>query len=170
MGPGADPDSLLLVLDSGPILEGANVVPSRCVTTPEVAAEIQEGGATGRRFGSLAAGGLGVRAASPEAARKVREKAAEAGSQGRLSAADVSILALALDVGSAGVLVSDDYTVLDVAGRLGLAARPFSKAGIESGREWRSRCVGCRREFPSGMAGRACPVCGSEVRLRVRRG
>lgn len=169
MGPAADGPSLLLVLDSAPILEGMNLEASRCVTVPEVAAEIRRGGATGRRFESLLAAGLRLQSASSAALARVRAAAEAAGSWGRLSGADAAVLALALDVGSSGRLLSDDYTVLDVAARLGLEASPVTKPGIDSGREWGARCVGCHRAFPAHLAGGACPVCGSEVKLRVRR-
>lgn len=166
---GAGEDSLLLVLDSAAILEGANVEARRCVTTPEVVAEVGQGGATGRRMEALLAAGLEVMSASPGGLDRVREVARATGALGRLSGADLSILGLAVDVGEGGRLLTDDYTVLDVSRRLGLAATTVTKPGIDSTRDWGARCRGCGRSYPAHLAGRACPVCGAEVRLRVRR-
>jgi UPF0271 protein len=67
------------------------------------------------------------------------------------------------------LLLSDDYTVLDIARRLGIKADPVSKAGITATKDWQVRCAGCGRYFTDRKAGEVCPVCGSELRLKQKR-
>lgn len=142
---------------------------SQARTTPEVLFEIQLSGATGRRLEHLLAAGLGVESPAAMHAKAVERMAKEAGSEGRLSDADRSVLALALQYRDHASLLSDDYTVLDLARRLGVHAEPVSKAGITSTQDWRVRCAGCGRHFTDRKAGQPCPICGSELRLKPRR-
>ncbi|MBI2077355.1 MAG: hypothetical protein HYT80_03145 [Euryarchaeota archaeon] len=160
----------LFFLDTAAILEAVNLEAARCRTAPEVVAEVRPGGATGRRLEQMLAAGLLVVAATPEGRMKVQAAAKKAGSLARLSEADVSILALSVDLAGSGELLSDDYTVLDVAKRLGIAARPVTKEGIGKTKDWAARCRGCGRRYGAGAAGTVCRVCGAEVRLVPRRG
>ena len=159
----------LFFLDTAAILEGVNLEAARCRTTPEVVAEVRPGGASGRRLELMLAGGLVVVAATPAARERVQAAAKAAGSLARLSEADVSILALAVDGAGAGELWSDDYTVLDVAKRLNVAARPVTKEGIVATKNWGARCKGCGRRYAATEIEKPCRVCGSEVRLVVKR-
>jgi endoribonuclease Nob1 len=137
-------------------------------TTPEAAAEIQPGGRDARRFESWLAVGLQVRDAAHAAKARVEAAATKAGTLARLSPADRSLLALALDQGA--TLVTDDYTVLDVAARLGVATRTVNQAGIAAPLDFRPRCTGCGRWFEAPQKGDVCPVCGSPVKDRPTRG
>jgi UPF0271 protein len=83
------------------------------------------------------------------------------GEEGRLSAADVDVLAVALAVG--GEVATDDYTVQNLAKRLGIPVRPVAQAGIASEYRFVPRCTGCRRMLDAPTD--ECPVCGSPVRM-----
>jgi len=159
----------LFFLDTAAILEAPNLEPARCRTTPEVVAEIRPGGATGRRLEQMLAAGLVVVSATAGARKRVLEAAKAAGSAARLSEADVSILGLALEEAGKGTLLSDDYTVLDVAARLKIPAKPVTKEGITGVKDWSARCKGCGRRYAAESAAKPCPVCGSEVRLVTKR-
>lgn len=110
-----------------------------------------------------------MEAASPQGLQRALEVATEAGSLARLSPADRSILALADDHRRDGLLLSDDYTVLDVARRMGLRALPVRTAGPSSTLDWGARCRGCGRTYDPEMAGTVCLVCGKEIVLRPKR-
>jgi UPF0271 protein len=157
------------VLDSSAVVNGANVPPDRSVTTPSVADEFQPGGATRRRLELLLAGGLGVREPPETARQRVDAAARAAGSLGRLSQADRDVLALALDVGERARLVTDDYTVQDVARRLGIPVQGVALKGATGLLDWTARCTGCARTYGAERAGSACPVCGAEIRAKPRR-
>lgn len=131
-------------------------------TTPEAEAEVNPGGRDARRYSFWRETGLQVRAAGEEATARVEATARAAGNLARLSAADRSLVALALDLG--GILVTDDHTLLDVAARLGVQTRTVNTAGIQQTMDWRPRCTGCGRWFDDTPKGEECPVCGSPVR------
>ena len=90
----------------------------------------------------------------------------QAGNLGRLSEADRSLLALALDLGA--TLVSDDYTVLDLALRLGIPTQTVNQDGPTGTLDWQPRCSGCGRTFDAMPKGEECLICGSPVRLKRR--
>lgn len=136
-------------------------------TTPQAAAEVTPGGRDARRYEAWLAVGLQVRDAPAEAAVRVEDAAQQAGSLGRLSPADRSLLALALD--AKAVLVTDDHTMLDVALRLGVATRTVNTKGIAATLDFRPRCTGCGRWFEAPQKGDECPVCGSPVKDRPTR-
>lgn len=98
---------------------------------------------------------------------RVIQVAEDTGDIGRLSNTDLDILALALELD--GILLSDDYSIQNVAKVLGIQYKTGIEPGIKKIFSWRSRCRGCGRWFDNEIS--ECPVCGSEVRLvRDRKG
>jgi endoribonuclease Nob1 len=91
----------------------------------------------------------------------VTEKAKSTGDYVKLSQADIDLLAKAREVN--GTLVTDDYSVQNVAARLGIETQQIRQAGIKRALSWRRRCVGCGRLYDEETI---CPVCGSEVKLK----
>jgi endoribonuclease Nob1 len=151
------------VLDTSLLLGGKD--PPRdgtWATTSEAAAEVKPGGRDARRYESWLDLGLQIRGAAAEAAQKVEDTALAAGNLDRLSAADRSLLALALEMNA--TLLSDDYTMLDVARRLGVASQTVNQQGIEKTMDFRPRCSGCGRWFETMPKGNECTVCGSPVK------
>jgi UPF0271 protein len=154
-----------LVLDTSLLLGGKD--PPRAsswATTPEAAAEVSPGGRDARRYDGWLATGLQVREATPESLERVRDAATAAGNLGRLSAADLSLAALTLDL--AGTLVTDDYTLLDVARRLGVRTQTVNTEGIAATIDFRPRCIGCGRWFDAMPKREECTVCGSPVKAK----
>jgi UPF0271 protein len=153
-----------LVLDTALLLAGKEPPRGRWATTPEASMEVQPGGRDARRFAYWQEIGLQVRAATPDSEDRVDQAAMAAGSLGRLSVADRSLLALCLDLG--GTLVTDDHTMLDVAQRLRLPTQTISSDGIEGTMDWKPRCAGCGRWFDEMPKREECPVCGTDVHLK----
>lgn len=153
------------VLDTSLLLGGKE--PPRdasWATTPEAAAEISPGGKDARRYDGWIAVGLQVRSASSDSRDKVEETALAAGNLGRLSDADLSLLALALEL--PGTLVTDDHTMLDVALRLSVPTRTVNSSGIAGTLDFRPRCTGCGRWFDAMPKREECTVCGSPVKAK----
>lgn len=92
--------------------------------------------------------------------RKVQEGAKRTGDDGRLSEADMEVLALALELGLP--LITDDYSIQNLARHLGIRYLTIREDGIKEEFHWHYRCVGCRRTFEERTE--ECPVCGSEVK------
>jgi endoribonuclease Nob1 len=138
-------------------------------TTPEAAAEVKPGGRDARRYDSWLAVGLEIRGADADAALRVEDAAMAAGTLARLSPADRSLLALALEGGPGTILLTDDHTMLDVASRLAIATRTVNTQGITATLDFRPRCIGCGRWFDAMPKGNECTVCGSPVKDRPTR-
>jgi rRNA maturation endonuclease Nob1 len=164
-----------LVLDTSLLLGGKDPPRGpRWATTPEAAAEVSAGGRDARRFEDWLSIGLDLREPHVASRSRVEAAAKAAGSLDRLSPADRSLLALALDLGSAGAddatLVTDDYTMLDVALRLGVKTQTVNQGGIRASLDFRPRCTGCGRWFEAPQKADMCPVCGSPVKPRPWKG
>ena len=156
-----------LVLDASVILEGMALPQGEvCMVPPSVRDEVSEG-APGRTMEGMLAAGLQVREPSAGAVARVRDAASGTGDDARISDADVDCIALALEAG--GVLVTDDYSMQNTAGALGVPWRGYQQRGITEEVRWGWRCRGCGRRFAEDEGGKGeCPVCGSGLR-QVRR-
>ena len=135
-------------------------------TTPAVLAEVSHiKGRFGAIEGLIEAGRLVVAEASAEGLARARRAASESGDLGSLSAQDVSVLALAAELGAD--IITDDYAVSNAAALLGVRARPVMTAGIRRSGRWVPWCAGCGREAPPGEP--ACPLCGGRLVRRLVR-
>jgi len=105
--------------------------------------------------------GLKIESPLEKDVKAVMEKAKSTGDYHKLSPADIDLLAKALQVG--GTLVTDDYSVQNVAACLGIETQEILQKRIKRVLKWRRRCVGCGRVYDTETT---CPVCGSEVKLK----
>jgi len=154
------------VLDASAILEGFEPVPpDEFAVPPSVVEEISKGRA-GRRMQAMVDAGLAVMAPGEAARELVTTQARTMGEEGRLSRTDVDVLALSLELGLP--CVTDDYSLQNVAARMGVETRPFKERGIKEVWHWGIRCPGCHRWYDK-TKGSECPVCGTELRTARRR-
>ena len=128
-------------------------------TTPEVVAELCDLRSK-CRFDTLKECGLTVIGPAPGSSRQVREAAGKTGDRNVLSETDVSILALAFEIG--GELSTDDFAVQNVASALGINVRPMLQRKAKR-RTWKMVCTGCGRD---DVEGADCPVCGAPLKRR----
>lgn len=102
---------------------------------------------------------------SKESLQKVKRASARTGDLNSLSEADASILAVSLDLASAGrdvILVTDDFAVRNVAEVLGVS---LSETNV--GEEWKqitwiTYCKGCGKQYSDPKA-TVCDVCGTKL-------
>ncbi|MDO5861408.1 MAG: nucleic acid-binding protein, partial [Thermoplasmata archaeon] len=92
---------------------------------------------------------LRISECSKESLAKVEEAAKRTGDDGRLSPVDRTVLALALDVN--GTILSDDYSIQNVARVMGLEFRPVGTSGIKKVAKWNYRCLGCGKWYKETM-------------------
>ena len=153
------------VLDASAFYAGVPFAsPETYRTTPAVLAEVSHiKGRFGAIEGLIEAGRLVVAEASAGGVARARRAAAESGDLGSLSAQDVSVLALAAELGAD--IITDDYAVSNAAALLGVRARPVMTAGIRRSGRWVPWCAGCGRAAPAGES--ACPVCGGRLARRL---
>ncbi|MDI9610546.1 MAG: NOB1 family endonuclease [Archaeoglobaceae archaeon] len=150
----------IYVLDSTAIFQ-RKAVYENMVTVPEVVSEILDENSS--LYFSVKE--LRVENASEKNFRFVEEISKKTGDIYRLSETDLKILAKALDEKEKGneiVLVTDDYSIQNVAMALGINFESVIHAGISKGFKWVRVCRGCGRKIDSEV----CPICGCEAVLR----
>lgn len=86
--------------------------------------------------------------------------AKETGDDVRLSPVDLELLALAFELKA--TLMSDDYSIQNLASHMGIAFIPAGKKGISKKLRWRYKCTGCGRIWTD--LHQECPVCGASLR------
>lgn len=151
-----------LVLDTSALMAGRPLGPGEDTVVPAaVLAELRPGGRDRRHLDNLLAAGARVVEADPALKARVRQEAGKGGEGPRLSEADVEVLAVALGLGAE--LATDDYTVQNLARRLGVPTRSVQTRGIQQDYRFVPRCTGCRRMLDAPAE--ECPVCGSPVRM-----
>jgi len=158
----------IFIIDTSAILSGKPITlqDAALVTTPGVSDEFTPGGRDFRTFEFLKEAGLMIQAPSKEAMHSVKKIAQETGDDRRLSLADIEIIALALDVNKESdqeaTILSDDYSIQNVALTLGIKFQGFLQKGITKKFKWASRCPGCGKQFSDIT--KICPICGTATK------
>lgn len=110
------------------------------------------------------AGNLSVMDPDKKSVDVVTATARKTGDIAKLSAADISVLALGLQL--TATVVSDDYAVANVAATLGIRTESSSGKGIREVRKWTSYCSACGRAFPAEK--KECPLCGNPLKRKYK--
>jgi UPF0271 protein len=97
--------------------------------------------------------------------KKVKDVALKSGDAGRLSDTDLSVIALAADLG--GTVLTDDFSIQNVCAIMGIPYRSVGTGGIKKIEKWNYRCVGCGRWYKEKADD--CPVCGSTMKAHRKR-
>ena len=114
------------------------------------------------RFEAFSAAGLQVITPGRDSRQRVEEVSQKSGDAGVLSAADVEILALAIEISAE--VVSDDFAIQNVAHHLGIPLRPLQQRRAKK-RTWRFLCPGCGR-YSDGPG--ECLVCGAVPKRTIK--
>jgi UPF0271 protein len=93
---------------------------------------------------------------------KVVAAARRTGDYQKLSEADISVIALALQLKIA--LVTDDYAVANVATTLKIPVKSVASKGITHTRRWIAYCSACGKAF--GPNAKECRLCGNRLRRK----
>jgi UPF0271 protein len=148
------------VLDTSAILSGKDFSADfELFTSPKILDELKPGRMK-RRLDYLLESGLKVMSPSKEAIETVEDCAKKTGDSARVTDADIEILSLALELEA--TVLSDDYSIQNLASILNVKFQGIAQEGITKVIEWRFRCKGCGR-FWEEMHD-SCPVCGSELK------
>jgi UPF0271 protein len=102
--------------------------------------------------------------------RTVKEAAKRTGDN-QMTRADLSVLALCLNLkeeGNEAILLSDDFAVENVASALGIKARPLMTSGVQTAAEWIFFCPACGKKYQKQRTD--CLVCGTKLEKRLKRG
>jgi len=149
------------VLDTSALLTGRQFA-GDLLTVPRVIEELGRKGQSANEESFLER--VRVFLPSRESVARVAEAARGTGDDARLSPADADLLALAVE--RTATIVTDDYSIQNVARVLAVPFVPLEQRGITEVRRWHRRCTGCGRYIET--AGKECPVCGSPVKTTRR--
>jgi len=95
---------------------------------------------------------------------RVKTEAKKTGDYQKLSKADFTIIALALQLHVK--LLTDDYAVANVATALKIPIESSSSKGIKETRKWIAYCSACGKAF--GPEAKECPLCGNRLKRKYR--
>jgi UPF0271 protein len=148
------------VLDASAILSGKDISSQeKLYTSPLIVEEIAHGRMR-RHLDYLIEAGLEVLTPSDKALQKVEKTAVESGDIGRVSRADMEVLALARELEA--VLLTDDYSIQNLASILNIKYQGIAQEGIKETYKWKFRCKGCGRYYDEMYE--TCMVCGSDLK------
>lgn len=142
-------------------------------TVPAVGHELASNSLVYTRFKTaVESGKLRMRTPSKVFLGKVKESSKAVGDVLFLSQVDSQVLALALELKSAGenpLIVTDDYSIQNVADQLGLEFAPLITFGIRYRLNWTIYCPACHREYPADYKLKTCQACGTELKRKPLR-
>jgi len=143
------------------------------VTTPKVEEEIRSNCMIQMRFRTAVDNGrLAVREPLEEFLRLIEASAITVGDTFFLSKTDKQILALALEIKASArepQIVTDDYSIQNVATKLGIEFASLASFGIRRLLEWMRYCPACHREYPADYRSTQCTVCGTKLKRKPRK-
>jgi UPF0271 protein len=100
---------------------------------------------------------------------KVKHSASTVGDRFSLSETDVQVLACALELRVSGkpvMILTDDYSMQNVANELGLEFSSLATFGIKFRLQWMRYCPACHKRYPSNYGAKTCEVCGTHLKRK----
>jgi UPF0271 protein len=164
-----------MVLDTSAFLAGFDPfsVSEDQVTAPTVEDEIRANSMSWVRFKTAVENGkVKIKEPSEEYWNKVKASAKKVGDAFFLSETDLQLLALASEIKADGCtpqIVTDDYSIQNVAAQLGIEFRSLATFGISRLLKWIRYCPACHRKYPADYKSTTCEVCGTELKRKPRR-
>ena len=161
--------SKIYIIDSSALLSGKqiNFDDAVLLTTSGVSNEFTPGGQDYNNFQFLIEKGMKIRDPTKESIIKIYTESKKTGDFDRLSNADKEIIALALDLKNDNnvTILTDDYSIQNVANAIGLKFESISQKVIKKSFKWSFRCTGCGKKFKDNI--NICPICGSAIKNTI---
>lgn len=163
----------IIVLDTSAFLAGYDPFSQtdEQVTTPKVEEEILRNSMVKLRFQTAVESGK-VKIQAPNSNSSAKSHATKAGDTFKLSETDMQLLSLAFEFkeqGYAPQIVTDDYSIQNVAKKLGIQFIALATLGIKRQLEWIRYCPACYKQYPADSKTKDCQVCGTELKRKPRR-
>jgi len=165
----------VVILDTSAFVAGFDPfsLPQEQVTVPKVEEEIKRNSMVKMRFEmAIESGKVKVREPSQEAISKMVAYANKVGDAHKLSDADKQLLALTIELKTAGYtpqIVTDDYSIQNVATQIGVEFLSLATFGIKRLLEWIRYCPACHKQYAADCKFKDCQVCGTELKRKPRR-
>ena len=164
-----------LVLDTSAFIGGFDplTVPEEQYTVPEVKNELIADSMNVVRFNAaVESGKLAVKSPKNSVLDEVKEASKKVGDMRYLSEADLQVLALALELKGNGLtplIVTDDYSIQNVANKIGIDFTSLMTFGIKLRIKWILYCPGCYRKYPPDYKYEICEICGTELKRKPKK-
>ncbi|HEV8594316.1 MAG TPA: nucleic acid-binding protein, partial [Thermoplasmata archaeon] len=129
-------------------------------TTEDVLRELEKQEALTPQLETFLAVKVHVVSASSAALASVRTRSQGTGDAPRLSRTDIGLLAVAAEIGA--TIVTDDYSMQNLAQAMGLPYERVLEPGITQLVRWQYKCTGCGKYYEDWRD--PCPVCGAKLR------
>lgn len=165
----------VVVLDTSAFVSGVDSfsLGDEQFTVPKVEEEIRRNSMVKMRLEiAIESGKLKVKTPTKESATKTEVLANKVGDSFKLSETDKQLLALALELKDAGYapqIVTDDYSIQNVATKMGIEFLSLGTLGIKRLLEWVRYCPACFKEYTAGSKFKECLVCGTELKRKPKR-
>jgi len=162
----------IIVLDASAFISGFDPfsVEGEEYSVPSVGRELVEDSLPRLRFDmATERGRLKILEPNPSSLSEVRRQSEEAGDLRFLSAADMQILALAMQLKESGcdpLIVTDDFSIQNVARKTGVEFAPLITFGIRFLLHWLLYCPACHRKYPSDYQFNHCKICGTTLKRK----
>ncbi len=147
------------VLDTSALMSG-RPFEGELFTTDDVLRELRRQKAITPQLETFLAVKVRVVSPSREALDQVRRQSEGTGDAHRLSPTDIGLLAVASELRA--TLVTDDYSIQNLAQVLEIPYEPVLERGITEVVRWRYRCTGCGKQYEAWVE--PCSVCGAKLR------
>ncbi len=160
----------ILILDTSAFLGGynPNIITIKQHTIPEVFDEVKTPMVKSLIEISVETGKLKLNSPSSQFIDEVKSISEKSGDSFVLSDVDVKILALALEMerkeGLIPTLITDDYAMQNIAGKLNIKFKPILEKEIQDLIKWKIYCPGCKKSFNNIPKTKICPNCGTSLK------
>ncbi|MGE5532847.1 MAG: NOB1 family endonuclease [Bacillota bacterium] len=165
----------VVVLDTSAFVAGYDPfsLGEKQVTVPKVEEEIRRNSMIKMRLEmAIESGRLNIKAPTEEFQVKAEAFGNKVGDSFKLSETDKQLLALALELKASGYipqLVTDDYSIQNVAIKMGIGFLPLATLGIKRHIEWIRYCPACYKEYSAEERFKECQICGTELKRKAKR-
>ena len=164
-----------IVLDTSAFIAGFEslAVSEKQYTVPKVGRELIGGSIPWTRFkAAIENGKLTIREPKKTFTQEILEASRKVGDMRYLSEADLQVLALALELKANGLsplIVTDDYSIQNVANKVGVEFTSLLTFGIKFHFKWILYCPACYRKYPPDYNFKVCEVCGTELKRKPKK-
>ena len=166
-------EEITYLLDTSAFIIGvARQLRGQLATTSSVLQEVKSLNAKEAVMQLTAIGRLIVKQPSSASLESIDRQMKATGDSFSLSSTDRELLALALDYLHDQIpffLVSDDYSIQNIAQILHIPYRSYAQKGIKEVWTWEIYCPACFFRIKGTQQSRICPRCGTKLKRRRRK-
>ena len=161
-----------ILLDTSAFIAGYEILDSsrEHYTVPAVKDELERDELIKMRFDvAVQTGKIRVMTPHEPYLSRVKDALLKLGEAGFASETDSELLALCLQLraeGKSPILLSDDYSIQNLADYLDVRHRGMATEGIKRRFKWSIYCPGCRKHFEEPQPEDICPVCGTTLKRK----